>query len=128
MAAAQDYERFYNNEIKIRQAMLYPPFADICMVGFVSDNHISVLKSSNDFMKRLVDKAKASYSDIPLRVLGPSPASIAKVSNKYRFKLIVKCRNSRRFRKLLSETLLEYNSIKENKNTTAYIDMNALSF
>ena len=128
MAAAQDYERFYNNEIKIRQAMLYPPFADICMVGFVSDNHISVLKSSNEFMKRLVDKAKASYSDIPLRVLGPSPASIAKVSNKYRFKLIVKCRNSRRFRKLLSETLLEYNSIKENKNTTAYIDMNALSF
>lgn len=128
MAAAQDYERFYNNEIKIRQAMLYPPFADICMVGFVSDNHISVLKSSNDFMKRLVDKAKASYSDIPLRVLGPSPASIAKVSNKYRFKLIVKCRNNKRFRKLLSETLLEYNSIKENKNTTAYIDMNALSF
>ena len=128
MAAAQDYERFYNNEIKIRQAMLYPPFADICMVGFVSDNHISVLKSSNDFRKRLVDKAKAAYSDIPLRVLGPSPASIAKVSNKYRFKLIVKCRNSRRFRKLLSETLLEYNSIKENKNTTAYIDMNALSF
>ncbi|MBR2280409.1 MAG: primosomal protein N' [Ruminococcus sp.] len=128
MAAAQDYERFYNNEIKIRQAMLYPPFADICMVGFVSDNHISVLKSSNDFMKRLVGKAKASYSDIPLRVLGPSPASIAKVSNKYRFKLIVKCRNNKRFRKLLSETLLEYNSIKENKNTTAYIDMNALSF
>ena len=128
MAAAQDYERFYNNEIKIRQAMLYPPFADICMVGFVSDNHISVLKSSNDFMKRLVEKAKAFYSDIPLRVLGPSPASIAKVSNKYRFKLIVKCRNNRRFRKLLSETLLEYNSIKENKNTTAYIDMNALSF
>lgn len=128
MAAAQDYERFYNNEIKIRQAMLYPPFADICMVGFVSDNHISVLKSSNDFMKRLVEKAKASYSDIPLRVLGPSPASIAKVSNKYRFKLIVKCRNNKRFRKLLSETLLEYNSIKENKNTTAYIDMNALSF
>ncbi len=128
MAAAQDYERFYNNEIKIRQAMLYPPFADICMVGFVSDNHISVLKSSNDFMKRLVEKAKASYSDIPLRVLGPSPASIAKVSNKYRFKLIVKCRNNKRFRKLLSETLLKYNSIKENKNTTAYIDMNALSF
>ena len=127
MAAAQDYERFYNNEIKIRQAMLYPPFADICMVGFVSDNHISVLKSSNDFMKRLVEKAKASYSDIPLRVLGPSPASIAKVSNKYRFKLIVKCRNNKRFRKLLSETLLEYNSIKENKNTTAYMDLNALS-
>ncbi len=128
MAAAQDYERFYDGEIAIRKAVLYPPFADICMVGFVSDSHIGVIKSSNDFMKRLVSRAKSEYSDLPLRILGPSPASIAKVSNKYRFKIIIKCRNDKRFRRLLSETLLEFNSGKENKNTTAYIDMNALSF
>lgn len=128
MAAAQDYEKYYNSEITIREAMLYPPFADICMVGFVSDSHLGVIKSSNDFMKRLVGRAKAEYSELPLRILGPSPASIAKVSNKYRFKIIIKCRNNKRFRTLLSEILLEFNSDKENKNTTAYIDMNALSF
>lgn len=128
MAAAQDYEKFYNSEIAIRKAMLYPPFADICMVGFVSDNHLGVIKSSNDFMKRLVDRAKLNYSELPLRILGPSPAQVAKVSNKYRFKIIIKCRNDKRFRRLLSETVLDFNSIKENKNTTAYIDMNALSF
>lgn len=128
MAAAQDYEKYFESEITIRRAMLYPPFADICMVGFVSDSHVGVIKSSNDFMKRLVKRAKSDYGDLPLRILGPSPASIAKISNKYRFKIIVKCRNDKRFRKLLSETLLEFNSIKENKNTTAYIDMNALSF
>ena len=128
MAAAQDYEKFYDSEIKIREAMLYPPFADICMVGFVSDNHLGVIKSSNDFMKKLIDTAKADYSDIPLRILGPSPAQVAKVSNKYRYKIIVKCRNTKRFRKLLAETIRKFNSVKENKNTTAYIDMNALSF
>lgn len=128
MAAAQDYEKFYDSEIKIREAMLYPPFADICMVGFVSDNHLGVIKSSNDFMKKLIDTAKADYSDIPLRILGPSPAQVAKVSNKYRYKIIVKCRNTKRFRQLLAETIRKFNSVKENKNTTAYIDMNALSF
>lgn len=128
MAAAQDYEKFYDSEIKIRNAMLYPPFADICMVGFVSNSHLGVIKSSNDFMKRLIDKAKEDFSDIPLRILGPSPASIAKVSNKYRYKIIIKCRNTRRFRTLLADTTREFNSVKENKNTTAYIDMNALSF
>lgn len=128
MAAAQDYEKFYDSEIKIREAMLYPPFADICMVGFVSDNHLGVIKSSNDFMKKLVDTAKEDYSDIPLRILGPSPAQVAKVSNKYRYKIIVKCRNTKRFRQLLAETIRKFNSVKENKNTTAYIDMNALSF
>jgi primosomal protein N' (replication factor Y) len=128
MAAAQDYEKFYDSEIKIREAMLYPPFADICMVGFVSDNHLGVIKSSNDFMKKLIDTAKEDYSDIPLRILGPSPAQVAKVSNKYRYKIIVKCRNTKRFRQLLAETIRKFNSVKENKNTTAYIDMNALSF
>jgi primosomal protein N' (replication factor Y) len=128
MAASQDYERFYNNEILIRKAMLYPPFADICMVGFVSDNHRSVIMSSNNFMKRLVALAKTDYSDIPLRILGPSPAAIAKISNKYRYKIIIKCRNDKRFRSLLSAVISEFNSNKENRNTTAYIDMNALSF
>ena len=128
MAASQDFEKFYNNEIVIRKAMLYPPFAEICMVGFVSDNHAAVIRSSKSFMNDLVSRAKAQYSDIPLRLLGPSPAAIAKISNKYRYKIIIKCRNDKRFRSLLSQTLLQYNSNKENKNTTVYIDMNALSF
>lgn len=128
MAASQDYEQFYKNEILIRKAMLYPPFADICMVGFVSDNHLAVIKSSNSFMKNLINTARTQYGDIPLRLLGPSPASIAKISNKYRYKIIIKCRNDKRFRSLLNSVIDEFNSNKENKNTTAYIDMNALSF
>ena len=128
MAANQDYEQFYRNEIAIRKAMLYPPFADICMVGFVGESRVAVIKSSDSFMRILTSKAKTEYSDIPLRILGPSPASVAKVSNKYRYKIIVKCKNDKRFRKLLSESIIEYNSVKENKSVTAYVDMNALSF
>ncbi len=128
MAAAQDYELFYKNEIAIRQAMLYPPFADICMVGFVNDNHTAVIKSSRSFMDMLVKRAGENYPELPLRILGPSSAYIAKVSGKYRYKIIIKCRNNKKFRKLLVETTMEFNSVKENKDTTAYIDMNALSF
>lgn len=128
MAASQDYEQFFRNEIMIRKAMLYPPYADICMIGFVSDNRASVINSSNYFMRKLVGLARAEYSDIPLRLLGPSPAAIAKISNKYRYKIIVKCRNDKRFRSLLSRVVIDYNSNKENKAVTAYIDMNALSF
>lgn len=128
MAAQQDYERFFNSEIAIRKAMLYPPFADICMVGFVCDNRVAVMKASDSFMRLFTARAGTEYSDMPLRLLGPSPASVAKVSNKYRYKIIIKCRNDKRFRKLLSDSVIEFNSIKENKNVTAYVDMNALSF
>ncbi|MGN1137920.1 MAG: primosomal protein N' [Ruminococcus sp.] len=127
MAAQQDYQKFYSGEILLRKAMLYPPFADISMVGFVSDKHSLVIKASKKFMEMFVENAKASYEDLPLRILGPSPASVAKVSNKYRYKIIIKCRNQKRFRKLLSDTVLEFNSLKEYKDVTVYVDMNSLS-
>ncbi len=63
---------------------------------------------------------------MPLRILGPSPASVVKVSNKYRYKLIIKCRNSKDFRALLSSVLLRFGESKEYRNVTAYADMNAL--
>ncbi|MGN1129916.1 MAG: primosomal protein N', partial [Ruminococcus sp.] len=83
--------------------------------------------ASKKFMEMFVENAKTSYEDLPLRILGPSPASVAKVSNKYRYKIIIKCRNQKRFRKLLSDTVLEFNSLKEYKDVIAYVDMNALS-
>ncbi len=128
IAAAQDYEKFYKSEIEIRKAMLYPPFADICMVGFVSDSHPAVIKASARFSKQFIEKAESEYKDIPMRVLGPSPASIAKMSNKYRYKIIIKCRNDRRFRKLLSNSVKSFSAKSENKNITTYVDMNVLSF
>ena len=128
LAAAQNYDAFYDAEIGIRKAMLYPPFADICMVGFVSKSHTEVIRASARFTESFISRAKESCPDIPLRLLGPSAANVARVSNKYRYKLIIKCRGSKRFRRLLSEVLIGFNSDKENKDVTAYVDMNALSF
>ncbi len=128
MAASQNYDDFYNSEITLRKAMLYPPFADICMVGFVSSDKFMVSKAAHTFMNIFVSLAKKEYGNMPLRILGPSPASVAKVSNKYRYKLLIKCRNDKKFRKLLSRTLINFSSLKEYKNVSAYVDMNALSF
>ncbi len=128
MAASQNYDDFFNNEIQLRQAMLYPPFADICMVGFVSDNRYNVTHASNAFLKMFVDNVKSQEKQLPLRILGPSPSSVAKISNKYRYKILIKCRNDKNFRCILTETVKNFNSMKEYKNTTVYVDMNALSF
>ncbi len=128
MAASQNYDEFFNSEITLRKAMLYPPFADICMVGFVCSNKLLVSKAAQIFLNIFISLAKDEYSNLPLRILGPSPASVAKVSNKYRYKLLVKCRNDKKFRELLSKTLISFSSLKEYKNVSAYVDMNALSF
>lgn len=126
MAANQDYNTFYNTEIKIREAMLYPPFADICLVGFVGEKQQLALRAANAFLQSFIALAKKEYPQMPLRILGPSPATVVKVSNKFRYKLIIKCKNNREFRRLLSTLLIDFGDNKEFSDVTAYADMNAL--
>ena len=126
LGAKQDYEAFYNDEIKIRKAMLYPPFAQMCLVGFVSENSMSVSKASSAFLKLLTDSLNKDYRDIPIRILGPSPAGVPKINNKYRYKIILKCRNDAKFRKMLSDVLVEFSKIKEFSGITVFADMHPI--
>lgn len=127
LAARQDYDAFYQAEIGIRQAMLYPPFASICLIGFVGENADLVRRAAFAFTVLLTELLKSDYTDIPLRVLGPSQAAVFKVSNKYRYKLILKCRNDGRFREMLSLMLTKFASVREYGGVTAYADMDPLS-
>ncbi|MBQ2486816.1 MAG: primosomal protein N', partial [Ruminococcus sp.] len=117
---------FYQAEITMRQAMLYPPFADICLVGFVGQDQALTLRAANAFLETFTALARTEYPDLPIRILGPSPALVVKVSNKYRYKLIIKCRNNRAFRALLSSALVAFDGLRAYARVTAYADMNAL--
>ena len=70
LAASQNYPAFYKEEIELREAMLYPPFCDMIVVGFTSlvdkDCNVAALR----FRDMLERRWQADYSDIPLRVLG----------------------------------------------------------
>ena len=126
MAARQDYNAFFSNEIKVRKAMLYPPFADICLVGFVSQNREVTLNGARNFLHLFTDEAKKNYPNMPLRILGPTPALVVKISNKYRYKIIIKCKNNSEFRALLSKIICEFGKDKEFSGVSVYADMNAL--
>lgn len=126
MAAKQDYNAFYAAEIAVRQAMLYPPFADICLVGFAGADQALTLRAANAFLQAFSALAQRDYPALPIRILGPSPALVVKVSNKYRYKLIIKCRNTRAFRELLSNVLIGFDGDRAYAKVTVYADMNAL--
>ena len=76
--------------------------------------------------KAFLDILKELNSDNShkLIVLGPSPAKIAKLNNRYRYRLSVKCRNSRNVRMLFNEILKRINKIKEYKEVSVSVDLN----
>ena len=128
LSAKQDYDTFYKVEIGVRKALLYPPFSDICLIGYQGIIEGATIKCANAFQNALINKIKTNYSSMPLRVLGPSQAYVYKVNNKYRYKTIIKCRNSKDFRSVIKETLLEFSKNKEFKNIGITVDINPLSF
>ena len=123
-AVNQDYFGFYEQEIAFRQAMLYPPFADLLIVGFVGAQEQKVRTGAETFLNMLGELAGSEYAELPLRVLRPSPAAVAKVGGQYRYKLIVKCRNNRRFREMVGRLLISFGERKEFQQVTAYADTN----
>jgi primosomal protein N' (replication factor Y) len=104
--------------------MLYPPFSDICVIGFVGASEAKVQKASHAFLSLLSLFARDNYPEQPLRVLKPSPAVIGKVSNKYRYKLIIKCRNSLKFREMISKLLVQFTGDRNFSSVTVYADIN----
>ncbi len=123
LAAAQNYDDFYREEILFRKAGLYPPFCDMVAVGFTGSQEDEVKQGAKGFCDIFLSLAKTQYSDLPLRLLGPSPAGLYKVAGKYRYKLVLKCRNSKRLRQLLSTVLDQYYERREYRNVTAFVDM-----
>ena len=123
LAAMQDYPSFYEQEISMRKAMLYPPFCDLCTVGFVSQNHDEAKKGALKFIEQ-IKMQEPDKKGIPLRVLGPSAMNVVKIGGKYRYRLIIKCKNNRSFRELILNALKDFQLDKANKNITAYADLN----
>ncbi|MEG2051179.1 MAG: primosomal protein N' [Oscillospiraceae bacterium] len=124
LAARQDYEAFYNTEMMIRKAMIYPPYCDLCVIGFAGIKEVQTRAASKVFLEKLKEKAQTEYKDEKLIVLGPMPSRVAKVNNKYRYRIIVKCKNTSNFRNLISELLIEFGKDKRFKTITAFADIN----
>ncbi|MGN0453207.1 MAG: primosomal protein N', partial [Ruminococcus sp.] len=128
LSANQDYDAFYADEIDIRRSMMYPPFVDLLLIGFLSENKASAITCSNAFISRLKELCSEEYKELPIRALGPSPALVSKVNNKYRYKIIIKSRNSKALRELISSLLKEFGKDKKYQNVTVYADLKPLSF
>lgn len=121
IAAKQDYEAFFNDEIKTRKMLIYPPYCDICLIGFVGISEAKVKTASQKFADALKLKLDGEYKDLKIIALGPMTARVSKISNKFRYRLILKCRNSKHFRRMMSELLKEAGSYND---VSVYIDIN----
>ena len=124
LAAKQDYDEFFNTEIRLRKALVYPPYCDLCIIGFVGENETVVKSAARETLDLLKNFVSDEFKGEKIIVLGPMPARVAKISEKFRYRIIIKCRNTSRFRQMISKILVKTGTDSRYSKVTVYADIN----
>lgn len=121
LAAEQNYKEFYNQECAVRNALIFPPYCDICLIGFSSHNEAALRRGAEKFCG-LFKARTANERDIPVIILGPTYGG--RFNNIYRGRIIVKCRNDKVFRSILREVMGAAYNDPDFKDVNFYADFN----
>lgn len=124
LAAEQNYEAFFETEIRFRRAMLYPPFSDLLQIGFVGEKEETVRDGAQHFSACLRAALQRECPAAPVRVLRACGAGVLRMGGKYRYKIIMKYKNTTQFRTVVAAVLEEFGTDKRFASVTAYADPN----
>lgn len=124
LAARQDYDGFYEQEIEVRKALLFPPFCDICLVGFSSVKNDYAEKAAKRFLEMFRDRLAKEAKPLPVRALGPTKMGTGMLAGRYRHKLVIKCRFNRQFREVMSDTVSAAYKDSGFEFVSFYVDIN----
>ena len=123
-AARQDYPAFYKTEVETRRLLLYPPFCRLYCLGFWGEKEAEVKAAGQAVLSLLERLLPAEYKELPVRLLGLAPAGVLRVAGRYRYKLLIKGKNSPRMRELLWRLYTEPELTVPLRNVTLTIDPN----
>ena len=121
-AARQDYESFYRGEIRLRQLRRCPPFADLFTVTVSGTEEGRVLRGAALVRKRLRQLCPGPENE----VLGPAPAPVLKLNNRFRYRCTLVGHNDRATRESLSCLLKEFASDRANRGLNIFVDCNTM--
>ena len=112
-----NYDAYYNYEMDIRKTLKYPPYYYLLSIKIASKSYEDASRESKNVINYL---KKNLVNEI---ILGPTPASMFKVNNIYRFQIIIKYRNFDNISSFLNNLSDLY---KTNKSVNLEIDNNPL--
>ncbi len=124
LACLQDYDKFYEGEIAIRRELSYPPFCDIVTLTLTSEDERALAREAEHLSGAVIGRLEGELSRLPFVVYGPHEAGIYKLNDKYRMKMVLKCKLTAATRRLLHELLCEFSSVRD---VTLTVDQNPLT-
>lgn len=124
-AACQDYDAFYETELPLRKLQGCPPYGDVLVVSFFAAIEKDASYGAMRFREALEQQLR-NYQGSRLLVMGPVPARVVRVMNRYRYQLTLLGRNTKPLRTILSGLMIRFKKDKANKTITVTVDVNPM--
>ena len=125
LAARQDYDGFYDLEIRLRQMQNLPPFGDLVTVTFTGQEETAVLRGAAKFRDSLILCLKEeAYRNERCAVLGPAPCPVPKINYNFRYQLTIRGRLTKPLRGLIAHLLRQFAKDGANRGINAFADVN----
>ena len=124
LACLQDYDKFYEGEIAVRRELSYPPFCDLVVLTLTSASEAALSREAEHLSKSVLGRLTGELARLPFVVFGPHEAGVYKLNDKYRMKMVIKCKLNALTRRLFHDILCEFSSVRE---VSLAIDQNPLT-
>ena len=126
LAAQQDYDTFFEEELPLRELRGCPPFRDLLTVTFHGLDEEAVWHGAQDFRAMLAAQlASPYYRQEQANILGPAPAAVARVNYRYRCRLTLSCVNTRTLRQLVAYCMREFAKDRKYRGVGVFADVNS---
>ena len=125
-AARQDYDAFYESEIRMRRLRRYPPFGDLFTVTVSGTEEGRVLRAAvsvRETLRQLCRRPELAAGEP--EVLGPAPAPVVKVNNRFRYRCTLVGKNDKATREMLAWLQKDFAKDSANRGMNLFVDHNA---
>ena len=109
LASAQDYPTFYEREVRLRRLLCFPPTCDIALLTVSGTLENELLMATKKLYEELgAIRKEEKYQSVELVTFGPFEAPVYRVDNRYRMRMVIKCRLTKQTMEMFGDLLCRF--------------------
>ncbi|MCL1835732.1 MAG: primosomal protein N' [Oscillospiraceae bacterium] len=119
LASRQDYDGFYERELALRETLGSPPVRDLISLAVSGLNEMAVISACSALKEMLLGYFRGARG---VKILGPAPAYVAKVNNRFRYRLLISCDNNKKVRQTVAHVMRLFTGDIRSRGVTVFAD------
>ena len=127
-AKNQDFNYFFDQEMRFRKALSYPPFSRMIQLKISGKDKLRTKEQARylgDLCEGLKANRPSDYDSI--EIMGPIEATFAKIANRFRWQILLKGMQAGALHKFIGQLLADHPTAFHHRQVRVVIDVDPVS-